>query len=89
MLISILGNALVLAAMIRTPSIYSTSMIMLCSLAATDLLVGFIVQPFYVAKEFAKNALLDNLAAMMACSVCVASLLTITAITVNRFFTIT
>ena len=37
MLISILGNALVLAAIIRTPSIRSTHMIMLCSLAVSDL----------------------------------------------------
>ena len=37
---SILGNALVLAAIIRTPSIRSTHMIMLCSLAVSDFLVG-------------------------------------------------
>ena len=45
MLISILGNALVLAAIIRTPSIRSTHMIMLCSLAFSDFLVGLIAQP--------------------------------------------
>ena len=45
MLISILGNALVLAAIIRTPSIRSTPhMIMLCSLAVSDFLVGLIGQ---------------------------------------------
>ena len=37
---SILGNALVLAAIIRTPSIRSTHMIILCSLAVSDFLVG-------------------------------------------------
>lgn len=48
--ISILGNALVLAALIKTPSIRSTPhMIMLCSLAVSDFLVGLIAQPIYIA----------------------------------------
>ncbi len=55
MLISILGNALVLAAIIRTTSIHSTSMIMLCSLAFSDLLVGFLAQPIYTAEELTKD----------------------------------
>ena len=55
MLISILGNALVLAAITRTPSIRSTSMTVLCSLAVTDLIVGIIVQPIYVAREITKK----------------------------------
>jgi len=49
MLISILGNAVVLAAIKRTPSIRSTSMILLSSLAVSDLLVGVIGQPIYIA----------------------------------------
>ncbi|XP_078344539.1 histamine H2 receptor-like [Oculina patagonica] len=85
MLVSILGNALVLAAIIRTPSIRSTSMIMLCSLAVLDILVGFLVQPFYIAKELTNKALLQNLAVKMGYLVCTASILTITAITVDRF----
>ena len=49
MLISILGNALVLAATIRKPSIRSTPhMIMLCSLAVSDLFVGLIAQPIFI-----------------------------------------
>ena len=52
MLISILGNALVLAAIIKTSSIRSTPhMIMLCSLAVSDLLVGVIAQPIYIAEQ--------------------------------------
>ena len=85
MLISILGNALVLAAIIRTPSIRSTSMIMLYNLAVSDLVVGLIVQPIYVAKELTKEALLNELAAKIGYIACGASLLTITAITVDRF----
>ncbi len=85
MLISILGNALVLVAIIRTPSIRSTSMIMLCSLAVSDLLVGFLVQPVYIAEALTKITLLRNLGVKTGYFVCAASLLTITAITVDRF----
>ena len=51
MLVCIIGSALVLVALLRTLSILSTSMIMLGSLAAADLLVDFIAQPFYIADE--------------------------------------
>ena len=56
MLISILGNALVLAAIMKTPSIRSTPhVIMLCSLAVSDFLVGLINQPIYIAKQLTKD----------------------------------
>jgi len=85
MLISILGNALVLAAIIRTPSIRSTHMIMLCSLAVSDFLVGLVAQPIYIAEQLTgdKNAL--KVSVMMGYSLCGVSFLTITAITVDRF----
>ena len=58
MLISILSNASVLTAIIRTPSIRSTSMIMRCSLAVSDLLVGVIAQPLFMANELTKTNVL-------------------------------
>ena len=86
MLISILGNALVLAAIIRTLSIRSTPhMIMLCSLAVADFLVGLIAQPLFIAKEVTKEELLNNLVVTVAFSVCGVSLLTMTVLTVDRF----
>ena len=85
MLISILGNALVLAAIIRTPSLRSTSMIMLCSLAVSDLLVGFLVQPIYIADEMTNNLVIILVWETMGPRLCGVSLLTITAITVDRF----
>ena len=85
MLISILGNALILAAIIRTPSIRSTSMIMLCSLAVTDLLVGLIAQPIYIVLRFTKDRFVDRVWSMIGPSLCGVSLMTITAITVDRF----
>ena len=85
MLLAIPGNALVLAAIMRTPSIRSPSMTMLCSLAISDLLVGFIVQPFYIAHQLTKESHLHILEGAIGHSVCGVSFLTITAITVDRF----
>ena len=61
MLISIPGNALVFAATVRTPSIRSTHMIMLCSLAVSELLVGFIAEPLFIARERTSHQVLVNL----------------------------
>ena len=49
MLTSILGNSLVFIAIWRTVSPRSPSMMFICSLAVSDLLVGLIVQPLYIA----------------------------------------
>ncbi len=86
-LISILGNALVLAAIIRTPSIRSTSMIMLGSLALTDLLVGVIAQPLFTARQLSKDSysFIYHLSQIMGVSLSGISLCTITAITVDRY----
>ena len=86
MLISILGNALVLAAIIRTPSIRSTPhMIMLCSLALSDFLVGLIAQPIYIAHQLVEDRYVKYVWKIIGPFLCGVSLLTITAITVDRF----
>ncbi|XP_078345000.1 melanocyte-stimulating hormone receptor-like [Oculina patagonica] len=85
MLISILGNALVLAAIIKTPSIRSTSVIMLCSLAVSDLLVGLIAQPIYIALQLTKDQFVDHVWMIIGFSLCGVSLAKLTAITVDRF----
>ena len=86
MLISILGNALVLAAIMRTPSIRSTPhMIMLCSLAVSDFLVGLIAQPIYIAKQLTGDHYVPLVSVMMGTFLCIVSLCTITAINVDRF----
>ena len=84
MLTSIIGNSLVLAAVWKTPSIRSTSMIMLCSLAVSDLLVGFVVQPLYIADELTKDLLLYRVSGMIGFYVCGVSFGTMTAISVDR-----
>ena len=86
MLLSILGNGLVLVAITRTPSIRSNSMILLGSLAVSDLLVGVIAQPLFIASELTKNnALVLQLSQMTVISLCGVSLSIITAITLDRF----
>ena len=86
MLISILGNALVLAAIIKTPSIRSTPhMIMLCSLAVSDFLVGLIAQPINIAEQLTEDHIVYYVVMLTGPSLCVVSLMTITAITVDRF----
>ena len=84
MLISIFGNGLVLAGVIRTPSIHSPSMNFLCSLAVSDLLVGLLVQPLYIANAPTDIHVLKLLTGMMAFFVCGVSLDTVTAISVDR-----
>ena len=86
MLLSILSNALVLAAIIRTPTIRSTPhMIILCGLAFSDLLVGFIAKPLFIAKELTSHQVLVNLVVLMGYSVCIISLCIITIISLDRF----
>ena len=86
MLISILGNALVLTAITRTPSIRSTPhMIMLCSLAVSDFLVGLIAQPIYIAQQLTEDDLAYHVWRLLGSHLCVVSLLTITAIAMDRF----
>ena len=87
MLTSITGNALVLAAILRTPSLRSVpSTIFLCSLAITDFLVGLVVQPVYIASElqYSAGGPLSKVEALISTSLCGVSLATITAISVDR-----
>ena len=88
MVIAVFGNTLVLAAILRTPSLRSPSIMLLCSLAVSDLLVGVVVQPVYFAYlQTAKDFLYQPLTIMIffACGV---SLYTITAISMDRFLSL-
>ena len=83
--VAIIGNALILIALKRTPSIHSPSMLILGGLAVSDLVVGIFVQPFYVAKELTENQLLSVVWDTAAYPVCGVSLLVITASSVDRY----
>ncbi|XP_078344334.1 melanocyte-stimulating hormone receptor-like [Oculina patagonica] len=85
MIITIIGNNLVLAAILRTPSLRSPSTVLLCSLAFSDLVAGLLVQPLYIASEITENALSYQVLAVMSFFACGVSLSTMTAISVDRF----
>ena len=85
LLISVMGNLLVFVSILRTPSLRSPSITLLCSLAASDFLVGIIVQPLYIASELIKNSSLKQTMDAMAFALCGVSLLTMTTISLDRF----
>ena len=84
MLISTIGNTLVLVAILRTPSLRSPSIIFLSCLAVSDLLVGIVVQPVYVANILTDGSL-QQAVNITVFSICGASLLAITIISLDRF----
>lgn len=85
--ISIIGNALVISAILKTPSLRSPSTTLLCSLAVSDLLVGLMVQPLYITKEVTKVHVFPafHISEIMQFTLCGVSLCTITAISLDRF----
>ena len=88
MFISIVGNALVLAAIFRTPSLRSPSYVFLSSLAASDLLVGLVVQPLYIANEITGSSMVsmqNKVGHMTAFFTCGVSLCTTAAMSVDRY----
>ena len=85
MLTSTAGNILVLTAIKKTPSIRSSSITMLCSLAVSDLLVGFIVQPFFLASLLTRVFLIERISKITAFCLCGVSLCAMTAISIDRF----
>ena len=54
MMVSILANSLVIAAVWKTPSLRYPSILLLCGLSLSDVFVGLIVEPFYVTVELLK-----------------------------------
>ena len=87
MLTSITGNALVLAAILRTPSLRSVpSIIFLCSLASTDFLLGLVGQPFFIASKLyhSTGGPLSKVEDFISVLLCGVSLATMTAISVDR-----
>ena len=59
MLVSIVNNTLVLAAILRTSSLRSPSAILLFSLAVSDIFVGLVVQPLYIAYRLTEEESLE------------------------------
>ena len=53
-IVSIIANSLVVSAIWRTPSLRYPSIVFLCGLAVSDLAVGLVVQPLFIAVELLK-----------------------------------
>ena len=85
MIITITGNSLVLTAIYKTPALRSPSITLLCSLAVSDLLVGLVGQPLYIAKHLKEDILLRRISHCILYGCCGVSLFTLTAISLDRF----
>ena len=89
--ICITGNVLVLAAVWRNPSLHTSSTILLCSLAVSDLFVGFLVLPVKIAiarvilSGSSSNSRLSQVSLVLISQLCGVSLETMTAISVDRY----
>lgn len=86
MLVAIVGNSLILAAILSTPSLRSPAILLLCNLAVSDLLVGLVIQPLFIVSVFhSTRLLLTGIWFILSNSACGFSLCTLTAIAVDRF----
>ena len=93
---SIIGNSLVLHAVWKTPTLRSPSVVLLCGLALSDLTVGVVVQPFFIANDFitlfsqdqSLKTLFLRIYNSLAFYVWGISLFTITAVSVDRLVAI-
>ncbi|CAH3104022.1 unnamed protein product [Porites lobata] len=89
--ICIAGNVLVLAAVWRNPSLRTPSTILLCSLAVSDLLVGFLALPINIAialtplSRVSSQSRLPQARIFLIIQLCCVSLETMTAISVDRY----
>ena len=89
--ICIAGNVLVLAAVWRNPSLRTPSTILLCSLAVSDLLVGFLVLPVNIAialtplSRSSSYLRLSQASLVLIIQLCGVSLDAMTAISVHQY----
>lgn len=86
MFVAVIGNTLVPVAILKTSSLRrSPSIVFLSSLAVSDLLVGSVVQPLFIASGLTQDVFLGILWLRVGFVCCGVSLSTTTAISVDRF----
>ena len=86
-MIALIGNSIVILALLKTTSLHPPSKVFLGSLALTDLFVGVVSQPFYVMILLLRGKIclyIQIIAVISANLFGGASLLTVTAISVDR-----
>ena len=95
-LVAILANTLVLVAIWRTTTLHSTAIMLLSNLALTDLAVGLLAQPMFVFNDLVKwrssfasiYPITRDIFSIMGYCVSGASLLTVTAISLDRMIAV-
>ena len=92
LIVTTLGNPLVLVSIARTPSLISPSNILLFGLVFSDLCVGVIVQPIFVTWKFVeytfsgKNfGMFSSVHAFFGSMLCAVSFSNVTLLSVDRF----
>lgn len=83
-LISITGNSLIVLSILKNHSLHSPSMILIFGLALSDLLLGLVAQPLYIAKELSDYLSLQSACYFFLHNCCGVSLWTMTAISLDR-----
>ena len=81
---ALLGNAAILLTIWKTSSLHSAANILLTSLAVSDLAVGLLVQPLFIAAMQSGIPTIILVFNILVNFFCCASFLTITAITIDR-----
>jgi len=95
-LAAIIGNSLVLHVARKSPTLRSPSLVLLCGLAMSDLAVGTVVQPLFIANELIRlysrsqrfQQLFQGVYNTFGFSLCGISLCTVTAIGVDRLIAV-
>ena len=96
MIVSIIANSLVIAAVWKTPSLRYPSNLFLCNLALSDVIVGLIVEPFYLTVELLKmhgypkgdDCTLETAFTVIAFLVCGVSFVNVTLVSMDRYMAI-
>ena len=92
-LTAIIGNALVLGAIWKTPSLHCATNVLIFSLALSDLGVGLICQPSLIFRELSlapigENTVSEKILHICSASLCGVSLVTVTLIGVDRYLAV-
>ena len=92
-LTAIIGNALVLGAIWKTPSLHCATNVLIFSLALSDLGVGLICQPSLIFRELSlatigENTVSEKILHICSASLCGVSLFTVTLIGVDRYLAV-
>ena len=81
---ALLGNSVILVTIWKTSSLHSAAYILLTSLAVSDLAVGLLVQPLFIAVIQSGIPTIDLVFFILVYFFCCASFFTITVITIDR-----